>query len=383
MRQLSLHMKKLESLSSAARRRIRVAKPLRRQRIRHAHDEPHLYCSDQSVQQAYAGEVVLGVYGNEDWVISTTQREWLRAGRSMVITTGSWTIPSAFELSDFVIQNFQRYAFSNSRSALGFGQNDSIVKISLQRSSLEVEIYDTDENAAKVEAMFDANFARVGSMVEWVYNSNGESISVPLSSRPVIRAAFPFIDSVDFPTIDDYLDAYIDSDASILILIGPPGTCKTTLIKHMIQRSGDDAKVTYDPKILSEDGFFAEFISDSSRFLVMEDADEFLSARHEGNTMMHKFLNVSDGLISAHDKKLVFSTNLPSVSSIDDALMRPGRCFDVLQFRALSRAEAQAVLDEIGDTRALPDGGEFTFAEIFAKLPSGGGFKKRSIGFVR
>lgn len=378
-------MKNLKSFKklSTPSRRVTRSKPLRRQRIPLAHDEPQLYCSDESVQKAYAGEVVLGVYGNEDWIISTVQREWLRSGRSLVITNGSWSIPSGFALSEFVVQHFNRYAFSNSRSALGFGENNSIVKMSVQRASLEVEIYDSVENTLKMEALLDANFERVGSMIEWVYNSNGESISVPLSSRPVIRAAFPFISSDEFPSIDDYLDAYIDSDASILILIGPPGTCKTTLIKHMIQRSGDDAKVTYDPKILSEDGFFAEFISDSSRFLVMEDADEFLSARNEGNTMMHKFLNVSDGLISAHDKKLVFSTNLPSVSSIDDALMRPGRCFDVLQFRALTRAEAQAVLDEIGDTRALPDGSEFTFAEIFAKLPSGGGFKKRSIGFVR
>lgn len=360
-----------------------MRKSLRRRRILNAHDEPQLYCSDQSVNAAYAGEVVLGVYGNEDWIISTIQREWFRMKRPMSIVRGSWETPASFELLEFAAKNFERFTFTSAKTVLCFGEYNSITKIEVRRASIEVEMYDTAANIARTEEFFDGMFSRVGSMIEWVYNSNGESISVPLSSRPVIRAAFPFIDKAEFPSIDDYLDAYIDSNASILILIGPPGTCKTTLIKHMIQRSGDDAKVTYDPKILSEDGFFAEFIGDTSRFLVMEDADEFLSARNEGNTMMHKFLNVSDGLISAHDKKLVFSTNLPSVSSIDDALMRPGRCFDVLQFRALTRDESQAVLDEIGDTRVLPDGNQFTFAEIFAKLPSGGGFKKRSIGFFR
>jgi ATP-dependent 26S proteasome regulatory subunit len=102
----------------------------------------------------------------------------------------------------------------------------------------------------------------------------------------------------------------------------------------------------------------------------MEDADAFLAARKDGNTLMHRFLNMSDGLISAKNKKLVFSTNLPNISDIDEALLRPGRCFDILQFRPLTRAEAQAALDEVGSNAELPDGNQFTLAELFCQQPS-------------
>ena len=97
--------------------------------------------------------------------------------------------------------------------------------------------------------------------------------------------------------------------------------------------------------------------------------------------MMHKFLNVSDGLISAADKKLVFSTNLPNVRDIDSALLREGRCFDVLQFRPLTRKEALAVVEETKSTRELGDGQEFTLAEIFKSQPSGNKSGQR-LGFV-
>jgi ATP-dependent 26S proteasome regulatory subunit len=95
--------------------------------------------------------------------------------------------------------------------------------------------------------------------------------------------------------------------------------------------------------------------------------------------MMHRFLNVSDGLISAQDKKLVFSTNLPSVREIDAALMRPGRCFDVVEFRSLDRTEAKQIADELG--LELPDGKDFTLAELFNVQPSGE-VQTRRVGFM-
>lgn len=156
----------------------------------------------------------------------------------------------------------------------------------------------------------------------------------------------------------------------------------STFLKNLIHRSKSNAKVAYDETVLSNDGFFAGFIEDDAKFLVMEDADNFLSKRSNGNSMMHRFLNVSDGLISAADKKLVFSTNLPSVKDIDAALIRPGRCFDVVTFNALTRAQAQRVIDEVGSGSLPPDKEKITLAEIFSTQQNAKKSKPSGMGFV-
>ena len=40
---------------------------------------------------------------------------------------------------------------------------------------------------------------------------------------------------------------------------------------------------------------------------------------------------------------MVFSTNLPSISDIDPALVRPGRCYDILKFEELNQTQAEAL----------------------------------------
>ncbi|NBW23488.1 MAG: ATP-binding protein, partial [Caulobacteraceae bacterium] len=163
-----------------------------------------------------------------------------------------------------------------------------------------------------------------------IYGSDGESVNIPLSSEKLpISEMYPFLGS---ESIEEYYNRFLESSASILLLIGPPGTGKTTFIRGLLYHSAMNAIVTYDDKILERDYIFARFIEDDVGVMVIEDADSFLKPRADGNTMMHRFLNVGDGLISMKRKKLIFSTNLPSVNDVDDALIRPGRCFDILNF---------------------------------------------------
>jgi hypothetical protein len=52
-------------------------------------------------------------------------------------------------------------------------------------------------------------------------------------------------------------------------------------------------------------------------------------------------------LVSAQGRKIIFTTNLPNVGDIDEALVRPGRCFGTVRTRALERREAELLLSRI------------------------------------
>jgi len=77
---------------------------------------------------------------------------------------------------------------------------------------------------------------------------------------------------------------------------------------------------------------------------VIEDADHLLRARANGNTDLHRFLAIADGVVRAQGRKIIFSTNLPNITDIDEALVRPGRAFGVLRTRLHTREEASELM---------------------------------------
>lgn len=322
-------------------------------------------------------EVMLGVYGPEEWALADSTRRRYAAGLTTVHYDVTWLVPSAFNLADWTgkIATGPYTFFASNR--VHIPQENGTLKVTSGRGKIEVEVVGEPTWCNTWIELIDAMFDRATNLIEWVYSPRGDEIAVPLNYRPAIHAAYPWLKQ----PMNEYIDNYLDSEATVLILIGPPGTGKTSFIKHLIHRSGGNAKVAYDERVMAGDDFFASFIDDDSRFLIMEDADEFLRSREDTNTMMHKFLNVSAGLISAADKKLVFSTNLPNVKDIDSALMRPGRCYDVLEFRPLTRDEATAVVEETG-IGTVPNKTQVTLAEIFSTQPSEGARRKKSIGFT-
>jgi hypothetical protein len=199
---------------------------------------------------------------------------------------------------------------------------------------------------APVAQWFESDaFTNPPAAVEWVYAENGNSVTIELDNREFIPEAYPFISEDPHA----YMRRYMESKSSVLVLIGPPGTGKTSFLKQLIRISRADALLSYDDRILSGDGFFANFMQNTAqRMLIMEDADTFLSVdRERGNNLLHKFLNIADGVMSSN-KKIIFSTNLASINKVDPALLRPGRCFDVINFRNLTRSEAVNVNSALG-----------------------------------
>jgi hypothetical protein len=65
---------------------------------------------------------------------------------------------------------------------------------------------------------------------------------------------------------------------------------------------------------------------------------------------------------------MIFSTNLPSIRDIDSALIRPGRCFDILEFKPLSVFDAKKLAEKLDVKLPERKGGEvveYSIAEVF------------------
>lgn len=171
-----------------------------------------------------------------------------------------------------------------------------------------------------------------------------------------LDAAYPMIDG----GANAFIDRYLASPETVLVLQGPPGTGKTRLIRHIMavesRRQGEPVKAVYtaDQRAMATDTLFVSFITGRERFLIVEDADHLLRAREDGNEVLHRFLAIADGVVSAQGRKIIFTTNLPNIGDIDSALVRPGRCFAHSFIRRLGMQEASVLLAELGRRHGVP-----------------------------
>lgn len=194
------------------------------------------------------------------------------------------------------------------------------------------------------------------------------------------------------PELSDRIDQYINSTTPLILIKGVPGTGKTRLVREIVRKYGHKydkmPKVSYTTaqSVLGNDNFFIDFMMGNKDILLLEDIDFNLMKRSEGNVIMPKFLNTSDGFIRLkNNKKIIFTTNLVKTDKIDQALIRAGRCFDVLNIGVLSPTQSQAFYNFLGNSDTLPKGA-YTVADIFSYHKGEKKFEKqldRAVGFGR
>jgi hypothetical protein len=190
--------------------------------------------------------------------------------------------------------------------------------------------------------------------IDWHFHSSHGG----LTNVSFDELADPTLIDEAYPTITGgvaaFIGRYLAARDTILVLQGPPGTGKTRLVRAILaamsRRKRDSAKILYtaDRRAIENDEIYVEFLTGSHDALVVEDADHLLGARANGNRDLHRFLTVADGVVQALGRKIVFTTNLHNIGDIDEALIRPGRCFAVIRTRGLSREEATRFLAAFG-----------------------------------
>lgn len=329
------------------------------------HNEVEEYALSETTR-----DMVIGAYSVNDFKTNTIVLNRFKAGLSahtkelkIISTPRHW---NKFVLDNFGSKPDHIYELDEDSGLIYTEDRLNYISYSISGDTLRTGIYGSKEFVAVNEELITSNFQCVQSFIRWVHNSNGSEVTLALDDTMIpVDEMYPWLNG---ETLEDYYDRFLNSSASILLLYGDPGVGKTSLIRGLLNYAKTSALVTYDPLILQKDTFFAEFLEDNSvSIVVLEDSDAFLSARTDGNTMMHRFLNVSNGLITVKGKKMIFSTNLPSIRDIDPALTRAGRCFDIVRFEKLSYDQAVKLTDRLG-IKHPNEQHSYTLAELFHEV---------------
>lgn len=197
-----------------------------------------------------------------------------------------------------------------------------------------------------------------------------------------ITKFYPYFDF----TPAEFYEEFSKSNSNVSLIFGVPGTGKSNWMMEVINARGWDDKIYLADRmdVLAHPGF-PDFIRElpAGSIVLTEDADVLVKKRTEGNVSMSALLNATAGIV-ARDVKIIICTNLTSTRDIDEALMRPGRCFRVLKFLNLNGEQANGIREmmDIPSFEFKEGRTDITLAEAINAHEINEGHQKQSMGFA-
>lgn len=199
-------------------------------------------------------------------------------------------------------------------------------------------------------------------------------------SIPIKDDRYDIFYGENFP--HDKMKRFIEEETENLMLLhGDPGTGKSNYIKHIITNC--KKKVIYIPpsmlSVISSPGFVTFMMENKDTILLIEDAEEVLSA--DRNSATNNLLGLTDGFLKdALNLKIIATFNC-NIGQVDPALLRKGRMFLEYKFDSLSIDECNKLSNFTGFKRDVKE--PMTLAEFFNVEDNHmeNSFEERKIGF--
>lgn len=221
-----------------------------------------------------------------------------------------------------------------------------------------------------ISAWCSITFESVGTRIDTaaeIYNNCLTKSTNYINPSSVKKAKDSFYPWLSIPLVE-YFDIFMASEESVLLLFGPPGTGKSTFVRSLIHSGKYHTLLAYNKEVVESSMVMSDFIEGDARILVYEDIDRYLGNREDGNAFMATLLNASEGVIAHPGKKIIISTNLPTISKIDPALLRVGRCFDILEFEELTAEQASSILADMGmEQKDFSSRKKWTLSEVLGQ----------------
>lgn len=224
---------------------------------------------------------------------------------------------------------------------------------------ITLSMYSVDERlGAVLRAYFDSAITRTqtkGRVYVVIQGPNGPQLSemgvagenfIPTNYRPEVVKQYRHV-------VDDLNKT--NPCGRIILLDGPPGTGKTHMVRALLNEVPKATFILVPSNYISSLGdpsFLGVLVrqqkNDSPLILILEDSDEALVNRKEGNTSaISALLNFSDGIFGTLlDMRLICTTNV-EINNLDPAVTRDGRLCTRMEIGLLDNEMANAIYERL------------------------------------